>query len=99
MKPNMISRHVGHFLRRIRKEKNMTGKELAKLINISQQQISRYETGTSAISLEQLNEILIVLDKRWIEVFFYIESFSGKIRNDKSNLNHLWGENNIKDFD
>ncbi|MGA6358928.1 helix-turn-helix domain-containing protein [Proteus mirabilis] len=37
MKSNMISGHVGIFLRKARKEKNMTGKQLARLMNVSQQ--------------------------------------------------------------
>lgn len=89
MKPNIISRHVGLFLRHIRKEKKMTGKDLAKSINISQQQISRYETGASSISLEQLNEMLIALDIRWIDIFLYVDYFSESIANDKNNSNHL----------
>ncbi|UBX50484.1 helix-turn-helix domain-containing protein [Providencia alcalifaciens] len=35
MKSNIISGQVGAFLRKSRKEKNMTGKQLAKLIGIS----------------------------------------------------------------
>ncbi|MEX5869443.1 helix-turn-helix domain-containing protein [Providencia hangzhouensis] len=49
MKANIISSHVGNYLRKSRKEKNMTGKQLAELINISQQQVSRYETGIQFI--------------------------------------------------
>lgn len=80
MKYNLISSSVGLFLKEIRKEKNITGKQLAKLINISQQQISRYETGASSLSLDQLNEILIVLDKRWIELVDYIDNVSEKTK-------------------
>ncbi|HEI9803898.1 TPA: helix-turn-helix transcriptional regulator, partial [Proteus mirabilis] len=54
MKSNMISGHVGIFLRKARKEKNMTGKQLARLMNVSQQQISRYEIGATAITVDQL---------------------------------------------
>ncbi|QIF56685.1 MULTISPECIES: helix-turn-helix domain-containing protein [unclassified Providencia] len=85
MKANIISSHVGNYLRKSRKEKNMTGKQLAELINISQQQVSRYETGTSSLSLDQLNEILTVLDKRWIEMICYIDCFSEE--NKRNNIN------------
>ncbi|EPL9571904.1 MULTISPECIES: helix-turn-helix domain-containing protein [Providencia] len=80
MKSNLISSQVGMYLRKTRKEKNMTGKQLARLINVSQQQISRYETGCSSLSLEKLDEMLVVLDKRWIEMIYYIDSFSEEKR-------------------
>jgi transcriptional regulator with XRE-family HTH domain len=74
MKSNIISGQVGAFLRKSRKEKNMTGKQLAKLIGISQQQISRYEMGITAITLDQLDIFLSILDKRWVDVIKYVES-------------------------
>ncbi|MTC69456.1 helix-turn-helix domain-containing protein [Providencia sp. wls1914] len=73
MKSNIISGQVGAFLRKSRKEKNMTGKQLAKLIGISQQQISRYEMGITAITLDQLDIFLSILDKRWVDVIKYVE--------------------------
>lgn len=63
MKSNMISGHVGIFLRKARKEKNMTGKQLARLMNVSQQQISRYEIGATAITVDQLANFLLILYK------------------------------------
>ncbi|OAT18262.1 hypothetical protein M983_3239 [Proteus myxofaciens ATCC 19692] len=52
----------------------MTGQQLAKLMNISQQQISRYEIGTTPITFDQLQEFLLVLDKRWLDVFKFLEN-------------------------
>lgn len=73
MKSNIISSRVGAFLRIARKEKRMTGKQLALLMNISQQQISRYEIGITSITLDQLEKLLIVLDKKWSDVIKFIE--------------------------
>ncbi|KLN96361.1 helix-turn-helix domain-containing protein, partial [Moellerella wisconsensis] len=73
MKSNIISSRVGAFLRIARKEKKMTGKQLALLMNISQQQISRYEIGITSITLDQLEKLLIVLDKKWSDVMKFIE--------------------------
>ncbi|KPD03774.1 helix-turn-helix domain-containing protein [Moellerella wisconsensis] len=73
MKSNIISSRVGTFLRIARKEKKMTGKQLAVLMNISQQQISRYEIGITSITLEQLEKFLIILDKKWCDVIKFIE--------------------------
>ncbi|MGX4743123.1 helix-turn-helix domain-containing protein [Providencia rettgeri] len=76
MEINTLSSHVGLFLRMARKDKNLTGRELAKLMNISQQQISRYERGVNSLRLGLLEQYLIVLDKNWRELFKYIESGS-----------------------
>ncbi|MEI9599596.1 helix-turn-helix transcriptional regulator [Moellerella wisconsensis] len=73
MKSNIISSRVGAFLRIARKEKKMTGKQLALLMNISQQQISRYEIGITSITLDQLEKLLIILDKKWSDVIKFIE--------------------------
>ncbi|MEQ5306297.1 helix-turn-helix transcriptional regulator [Providencia rettgeri] len=64
---------IGEFLKESRKNKNMTGRELAKLMHVSQQQISRYETGQTKLTLEQLNMLLVLLGRSWSEVFHIIE--------------------------
>ncbi|MDD9338640.1 helix-turn-helix domain-containing protein [Providencia heimbachae] len=73
MEYNSISCYAGKFLRKARKEKDMTGKQLAKLMHISQQQISRYETGRTSLTLDQLSLLLISLDKSWAELIQAIE--------------------------
>lgn len=52
----------------------MTGKQLARLMNVSQQQISRYEIGATAITVDQLANFLLILDKKWVDVFKYLEN-------------------------
>lgn len=73
MESNKISSYAGSFLRSARKEKNMTGKELAGLMNVSQQQISRYETGKTNLTLDQLSLLLVFLDKTWSELIKVIQ--------------------------
>lgn len=73
MESKKISVYVGRFLRKSRKNKNMTGKELAFLMNVSQQQISRYETAKTKITLEKLNIILNLLDKTWVDLISIIQ--------------------------
>ncbi|WP_272676397.1 helix-turn-helix domain-containing protein [Providencia huaxiensis] len=73
IRKNTLSRSIGLFLKAARKDKNLTGKELAKLIHVSQQQVSRYELGNTPITLEQLEKYLIVLDKKWSDLLKYIE--------------------------
>ncbi|MEQ4664221.1 helix-turn-helix transcriptional regulator [Providencia rettgeri] len=73
MKNNILSSRVGYFLRMARKDKGLTGKDVAKLISVSQQQVSRYETGMTSLTLDQLEQYLIALDKTWIELFKYMD--------------------------
>lgn len=68
-----INIKIGAFLKKSRKNKNMAGRELAKLMHVSQQQISRYETGKTKLTLEQLNILLVLLGRSWCEIFHIIE--------------------------
>lgn len=45
-----LFKEVGFFLKRRRKSQGLTGSEVAEKLNISQQQISRYERGLSVLS-------------------------------------------------
>lgn len=69
MESNKISYYAGRFLRKARKDKNMTGQQLAKLMHVSQQQISRYETGKTKLTFEMMDTILTVFNKSWRDFF------------------------------
>ncbi|MBO1929264.1 helix-turn-helix transcriptional regulator [Providencia rettgeri] len=43
---------VGLFLRQARIDKSLTGYQLAKILKISQQQVSRYERGKQVLMLK-----------------------------------------------
>ena len=62
---NDLDIKVGSFFKRARKEKKLSGRELAKIISVSQQQISRYENGKNSMSLSLINKLLIIFDKTW----------------------------------
>ncbi|QPE18043.1 helix-turn-helix transcriptional regulator [Providencia rettgeri] len=68
----LLRRDVGLFLRQARIDKSLTGFQLAKILKISQQQISRYERGETGINIETLNIFLNVLEKNWLEFFFKV---------------------------
>lgn len=53
---------VGKEIFRLRKKRGLTGKELAEKLNVSQQQISRYERGVCNINVDTLFVILHELD-------------------------------------
>ncbi|MCT6515798.1 MULTISPECIES: helix-turn-helix domain-containing protein [Enterobacterales] len=62
---NDLDTKVGFFFKKARKEKKLSGRELAKIISVSQQQISRYENGKNSMSLTLINKLLIIFDKTW----------------------------------
>nr|WP_314264844.1 helix-turn-helix transcriptional regulator [uncultured Moellerella sp.] len=60
-----LRRDIGEFLREARIFKSLTGAEFGALLGISQQQVSRYETGVCGVNIDMLNDMLNVLDKTW----------------------------------
>ncbi|WP_265512189.1 helix-turn-helix domain-containing protein, partial [Providencia heimbachae] len=50
---------------------DITGKDLGMMLNVSQQQISRYENGITKITVTLLNDILIILETPWDEFLSY----------------------------
>ncbi|EKT62353.1 helix-turn-helix domain-containing protein [Providencia alcalifaciens] len=62
MKNAKLNYRIGNYIRSIRSKKGLTEKELANLINVSQQQISRYEKGTATVSIDRMLHILYMLN-------------------------------------
>lgn len=56
---------VGRFIRQKRVELGLNGSDLGRLLNISQQQISRYERGITSLTLHQLELFLRALAVSW----------------------------------
>ncbi|MGJ5666017.1 helix-turn-helix domain-containing protein [Morganella morganii] len=65
----MLLHNVGKLIRELRKEKKMSGVDLAAAIGISQQQISRYERGESDISITMFFNIILVFNMTPTEFF------------------------------
>lgn len=68
---NLFSFYCGVVIKRIRKEKGLTGIELAKRLDISQQQMSRYERGVNKLSIDVILDILSILDTSFEKLFRY----------------------------
>ena len=51
----MDSKKIGNFIRELRKEKNLTQKQLAEKINITDKAISKWERGLSFPDITMLN--------------------------------------------
>ncbi|MCW2256062.1 transcriptional regulator with XRE-family HTH domain [Providencia alcalifaciens] len=59
---NLLSFYCGLVIKKLRKERSISGVKLAKELNVSQQQISRYEKGVNKLSIDTLFNILIIID-------------------------------------
>ncbi|ETO41157.1 helix-turn-helix domain-containing protein [Morganella sp. EGD-HP17] len=69
-----LSGYIGGQLRAIRYEYGWSGDELAKDMNISQQQVSRYERGETGFQLDMLFRFFSALrmNESEIQYFFYL---------------------------
>ncbi|EGT3611433.1 helix-turn-helix transcriptional regulator [Morganella morganii] len=54
-----INRVVGHQLKKLRREHNLSGAEFGEITGVSQQQISRYEHGITPVSIEMIFNICV----------------------------------------
>lgn len=58
----MTLTHIGHRIKRLRKEKNLTQEKLAELTNLTPHYIYELEKGVKAMSLYTLHDIAATLD-------------------------------------
>ncbi|EPL9568853.1 helix-turn-helix domain-containing protein [Providencia rettgeri] len=73
IRPNIFNKKIGCFIRNKRKRMDITGKDLGVMLNVSQQQVSRYENGITNITVTMLNDILEILDVSWEEFLSFNE--------------------------
>ncbi|CAG9429817.1 helix-turn-helix domain-containing protein [Providencia alcalifaciens] len=69
-----VSNYIGSFLKRRRKVVGLTGAELASRLSISQQQISRYERGVNAITIQNLLGILHALELKKHDIDEFLQN-------------------------
>jgi transcriptional regulator with XRE-family HTH domain len=62
MKAHYVNMEIGKRLKRQRKNHKISRKQLAILLNITPQQIQKYEAGINAIPIFRLRQIIIYLD-------------------------------------
>lgn len=60
---SMNEKETGQFIAEIRKQKNMTQRELAEQIGVSDKTISKWETGKSIPDLPYLKDLCAVIAK------------------------------------
>ncbi|MFW0926873.1 helix-turn-helix domain-containing protein [Providencia sp. VP23HZSY-1] len=78
-----VTIYIGTYLKHRRKAVGLTGAQLASRLNISQQQVSRYERGKNSITIQGLLDILQALELRKHDIddfmknifqFYYIDA-------------------------
>lgn len=70
---DLTDKHIGQRIQMRRKELGMSAMELAEHVDISQQQLSRYERGTNKINVSHLVKIAVKL--RTPISWFFIDCF------------------------
>ncbi|EPQ0516186.1 helix-turn-helix domain-containing protein, partial [Proteus mirabilis] len=83
----LLRKNIGNFIRESRIRKSLTGAQLGELLDVSQQQISRYENGITSINIETLDMILKLLDADWSEFYrkvLVVDIIKHKLKNSDS---------------
>lgn len=61
----LLNHAASSFLKKMRKRNGITEKELAVLLKISQQQVSRYENGKTQLTIVRINQYLETFNVGW----------------------------------
>ena len=64
---NQLSELASVFFKKLRKQNRISEKELAALLKVSQQQISRYENGKTQLTIVKINQYLTVFGLNWTD--------------------------------
>lgn len=64
-----IKKTFGEKIKRLRKAKNLTQEQLAEMINIAPKNLSKIEVGSSFVSAETLDNLVVALDTTTEELF------------------------------
>ncbi|HGN0870404.1 TPA: helix-turn-helix domain-containing protein [Providencia alcalifaciens] len=72
MSEQEIRRRFGCYLRYVREQKRLTGTELGTRLNLSQQQVSRYEQGLTTVNLLMMRKMVHALDLQWDELIHQV---------------------------
>lgn len=68
-----IAKIVGSRIKKLRREYGLTGAEVAVVLNVSQQQLSRYERGVNRIDIDSL---VIIADFLKVSVHYFLEDIN-----------------------
>ncbi len=89
-KPKIItSKEIGARIKKRRVELKMSQEELAEMLNVSYQQVQRYENGTSKLNVEKIQVISEALS---VPISYFFESYKPAIA--ESTMPYLTSEEN-----
>lgn len=77
IKLDVFNKQIGCFIKNKRNKIGITGKDFGLMLNVSQQQISRYENGITKITVTLLNDMITILGTSWDE-FLSFNNLSDK---------------------
>lgn len=80
---DLLSNNIGKMLKHFRRKSGLTGAELAKLANVSQQQISRYENGINNITFDRLIIIFNALEMNRYDIDNFFEKIKRFVDSDE----------------
>ena len=80
-----IDQHVGERIRLRRTERGLTQEQLAEALDVSYQQVQKYETGANRISAGRIYEISRKLD---VTVGYFFEGLDGNQQSPVAPLEH-----------
>lgn len=66
-----LAKKIGENLKQARKSKNLTQKQVAEILRMTQQQYSRFENGVFELNYTQIIELCTLLDINPNELFDY----------------------------
>ena len=82
----MNNTQIGLFIKHLRKEKNLTQKELANKLNITDRAISKWERGLGCPEISLLEQLAITLDVTVLEILKGERLNNTKVLNEKDLL-------------
>ena len=77
---NPFDAYIGHMIKSYRKSVNMTQQQMAFLLDVTFQQIQKYEKGTNRVSAERLWDISKALNVPYLSFFKGLDTFIKKIK-------------------
>jgi len=77
---NQLTKLAGALFKNLRKQNGISEKELAMLLNVSQQQISRYEHGKTQLTIVKINQYLTVFGLNWKDFIEGLKKESKSVR-------------------
>lgn len=80
---DLLSNNIGQMLKSYRRRTGLTGTELAKRINVSQQQISRYENGVNNITFDKLIILFNALNMNRYDIDIFFEKVKSFVESDE----------------